>query len=141
MTPRPKGIDTMKISRELKFRGKSINGEWHSGLLSISRGLPGQPGKGHYISNRVGMPWAYQVIPETVGRLVSPKDKKGNPIYEDDIVKHHSNKQGDAFGLVYYNEHEFRINWVKGSSRSDLWNKSEIVGNRFDHPALLEKDE
>jgi hypothetical protein len=69
--------------REIKFRGKGINGEWHKGLLSISQGKPGQPEKGYYISNEAGMPWAYQVRPETIGQLIATID--GQEFYEGDI--------------------------------------------------------
>lgn len=73
--------------REYKFRGKTINDKWVYGLLSISKGLPGQPEKGFYISNKSGMPWAYQVRPETVGEYSGKKDKNKKEIYEDDIVR------------------------------------------------------
>ena len=70
----------MAKMREIKFRGKGINGEWYKGLLSISQGKPGQPEKGYYISNEAGMPWAYQVRPETIGQLIATID--GQEFYE-----------------------------------------------------------
>jgi len=65
-----------------KFRGQGINGDWFTGLLSISHGLGGQPKSGYYICNSCGMPWAYNVRPETVTLISSPA-----PPDRDDKVK------------------------------------------------------
>ncbi|MFW5804703.1 MAG: YopX family protein [bacterium] len=144
--------------REIEFRGKSVNGEWYYGLLSISQGKSGQPKKGYYISNKAGMPWAYQIIPETVGQYTGLKDNKrtkehpkGQEIYEGDILKISVDKDKvhnewqknikPEFAEVSFNN--FHWNCSKGKGKS-LYNYStigfviiEVVGNIYENPELL----
>jgi hypothetical protein len=133
--------------REIKFRGKDINGHWYYGLLSISPGyIKGlRPEKGYYISNSAGQPWAFQVRPETVAQYTERKDKNGVEIYERDIIY-----------PVGYNHSMYRheIKFISGSfgyyDTTQTWyslysldkNKWEIIGNIDDNPELMKvKDE
>ena len=51
---------------EYEFMGKDINGDWHRGNLSVLKVRVGCAEPGSYISNRAGLPFAFQVRPETV---------------------------------------------------------------------------
>jgi hypothetical protein len=126
--------------RVIKFRGKDTNGKWHFGLLSISQGRPGQPEKGYYISNGCGCPWAYEVIPETLGQYTEVVDFYNSEIYECDIVKR--SETGNLYEVFFYNGtfevrlliHEFE------TALSSIY-PMKLIGNKFDNPELLKKVE
>lgn len=112
--------------REILFRGQDIHGEWHIGLVA-------HIGNAWYISNKAGVATAYEVIPKTIGQYTGLKDKKGNKIFEGDIVK---------FGSFIPGAEEYmgEINWDYSlfDEYKYVWNiKCEVVGNIHDNIDLL----
>jgi hypothetical protein len=140
------------MNRTIKFSGKSVNGDWCYGLLSESQGKSMQPPKGFYISNKCGMPWAYQIRPETVGQFTGLKDKNGKEIYEGDIIERRllPTKRICTRSIVKYADRHaaFAINDINGSIIEDhldsilqMEYEIEVIGNIHDNPELLKQEE
>lgn len=131
------------MKRDIKFRGQTMDGKWVYGLLQKSTGQPGQPPAGIYVSNSVGMPWAYQVRPETVGQFTSLLDKNGKEIYEGDIIGGGKTTAGTiiAWRVVFHFD-----GWKTGGGshtphrpNKGFWKRCEIIGNIHEHSELLAK--
>ena len=71
--------------REIKFKGKSLSGEWCYGNLAVTQQKIHNVDAGVYISNALGAP--YKVRPETVCEYIGYSDIRGIDIYEGDILK------------------------------------------------------
>ena len=135
------------------FRGKRIdNGEWVIGNR-IDDGVTGQVfihtvGNSVNESDKVGEEGclqfvAFEVAPATICQCTGLKDKNGNLIWENDIIRC---KVGTA--KVIWDKSEWRIEWLK----NDLWRKDlyywavediqrvVVIGNIFNNPESLESE-
>ena len=124
--------------REILFKAKTFNGKWVQGLLAHKDNK-------WYISNKEGMPFAFEVRPETIGQHTGLKDKNGNKIWENDIVN-----KVDTNGLGYHRERKCKVSfdalgyWLLTTEYGDgYWlgefdsEQLEVIGNIFDNPELL----
>lgn len=127
--------------RPIKFRGLSLNGTWHYGLPTIlTEDLDSIRKKGTYISNRVGVPMAYAIRPETLTEYTGLLDKNGKEIYERDIVNtgHRNIKnliviyRDGGFSAEGYEMGDIGIN-----PDASLLRNCEVIGNVYEHLNLL----
>lgn len=116
--------------REILFKAKRIdNGEWVEGLLTVMWGQ-------YHIINPNDENTAYPIDSETVCQYTGLKDKRGNKIWENDVIR-----DSVIFGAV-----EWESEWAKfilndvldGIQNYEEWfSETEVVGNKFDNPELL----
>jgi len=124
--------------REIKFRGKTLKGEWIYGYLmnmhSDDRLFIGTwKNIGGEATVKDELFFSYkEVDPKTVGQYTGLKDSKGVEIYEGDIINY---SNGFKIYEVKWNNnsHEFKLH-----DRNQKHNM-EIIGNIYEHPELLPK--
>ena len=130
--------------RKILFRGKQVdNGEWVEGYLT-RRPSAIQYGA-HYSPWFIDKPPSdpddsggfYNVDCETVGQFTGLTDRKGNRIFEGDIVKY----DGDGIYRIGYVDGVYRLFNAKGRYSVSVHNNYsylEVIGNIHDNPELLE---
>jgi uncharacterized phage protein (TIGR01671 family) len=130
-----------------KFRGKTIKGFLVVGYVSVvtDKGAGVEPGT--YISNGIGLPFAYEVDPKTVGQSTGLKDKNGVEVFQGDVVVHEEGEYSYK-GVVLKDKYYFYIEGVNindSFSFDDISNTLigeadlEVIGNIFENPELLEQ--
>ena len=147
--------------REILFKAKTISGNWVNGLLANKDDK-------WYISNKAGMPFAYDVRPETICQFTGLCDKNGKKICENDILMCHGNSE-DLVKTVFG---EFGVRNIETGSIVDKvvgWHyeiiptdaisrcepfcysmpltkyyidrcEMEVIGNIFDNKELLQEE-
>lgn len=146
------------------FKGKRVdNGEWVIGhyvkglnMFAKEVHLIFEPTTIFYSSGKTD--GRNEIDPDTICQCTGLKDKNGNLIWENDIVK---DLFSDVYAQIKYGSYQscfdstkvehigFYVNWFgryAKSRRKDLgyWINmvdTEIVGNTFDNPELLESEE
>lgn len=118
--------------REYLFKAQTCNGQWVIGLLA-------HKGDKWYISNKAGMPFAYEVRPETISQYTGMDDRDGTKIFDNDICEAYCNIYTIAWddGNARYEARQY------GCTMDDLdmffASSCKVIGNRFDNPELLER--
>lgn len=128
------------------FKAKRLdNGEWVQGALfnGESHCIIGQEIKFSPYTEHECKIVGYEVDRDTICQCTGLKDKNGKLIWENDIIK-------CKFGIAVavWDKSEWRIKLVKDNIwRKDLhyWavednQRTEVIGNIFDNPELLESE-
>ena len=128
------------------FKAKRIdNGEWVQGSCVYTFA----PSKGYVVGIMVE---SYFIVEEngnmvsidknTICQCTGLKDKNGNLIWENDIVKFKRRDDKEFVGEISYVEH-YGAFFVIHSGCSDnqlyAFGDYEVIGNIFDNPELLER--
>lgn len=122
------------MNDRFKFRGMTLGGEWVYGNLAIISEKIKSCGMtidaGYYISNKVGMPFAYPVRPETIGQCTGLKDKNDKLIYENDYVKY----KGNIY-KVFWNKTKISLENILNNDIIDIqeFDYMEIIGNEHEN--------
>ena len=148
------------MNREIKFRGfwKDIDGKLHYKIGNLNI-VNNKEHTGCYISNDYGSPFAYKVIPETIGQYTGLKDKNGKEIYEGDICigNDHIENDNEKFIIKYgkyktdewkdkysCNTYQFGLyaEFIKTKSQVHLVspNGIEVIGNIYESEVTNAKD-
>ena len=131
--------------REIKFRGKTANGEWAYGSLVYSKNI--QPaiyfevGKGSVKT----FDFVY-VRPETVGQFTGLHDKHGVEIFEGDVLSYEDvagvkDGIGNVLFGLFYGAWIVFVDDYEENPLSDVAYSCEVIGKIHDNPELQEVGE
>lgn len=122
--------------REILFRGKNpVSGEWAYGSLILEKNAFDERLILAIISDADGNETL--VNPETVGQYTGLDDKTGTKIFEGDIVKVENALVRGIFAVEYGTNASFIVSC--GERRYFLGGcNSEVIGNIYDNPELME---
>lgn len=129
--------------REIKFRGKTKEGEWVYGDLETRR-LDGRCFIHTYTEDRLYYT-QFEILPDTIGQYTGLMDANGKEIYEGDIVRYRLTderyKKNPRYSNLPIHYDESQAKFEAGNIYWDTLrsNKVEVIGNVHDDPELIEK--
>ena len=113
------------------FKAKDCNSIWRAGLLI---GL--QEGR-CAIEEKDGSKWACNS--KTICQCTGLKDKNGNLVWENDVVRIKYDDDFSEVGWIKYSNCGVRYNFVFGTEIYSIDDSCdiEVIGNIFDNPELI----
>lgn len=135
----------MDEMREILFRAKRIdNGEWVEGDLRQDRDLGTAYISGwDYYTTEGGLerePFECEIKLETLCQFTGLKDKNGNRIWENNIVRI-KNSMDEGIGNIEFYGGMWYVDGEPSNSLHDIVEyddgELEVIGNIFDTPELL----
>ena len=128
--------------REILVRGKI------QGLTDWQYGYYAKSGENHFILLDTDSEDNYSIVdPETVGQYTGLTDKKGNKIFEGDIMifckgaTHPFEIKWDGLGWKMFTADGKRIKDAFESGEIQHIQTSEVIGNIYDNPEFLRGEE
>lgn len=121
--------------REIEFRGKKINfmsSEWVFGYYDGSDSCD-------QIIDSTGA--FHKVLPATLGQYTGLKDRKGNKVFEGDVVEFKSEFDYKHKGVVKWQCSGGYMVWNELEQGARIWDGivSKVIGNVFDDSKLNKK--
>ena len=131
------------MDREILFRGKRTdNGEWIKGFLFSTIDHTYIAYRNQYDDDLFFSPEAVfiEALPETVCQYTGLTDRNGRKIFEGDIIQFEKKKYSVVWldGTASFAAKPFEDGRCRPCMNCGTMKVSEVVGNIFDSPELLE---
>lgn len=129
------------------YKAKRLdNGEWVQGCI-VRYGFTNQE-KWYIVPDYASDLYSFLIDKNTICQCTGLKDKNGNPIGENDVVK---DKHGNFYKTFWQNNY-YQFSWICVKSdvfsigtKWDLWSfrsfEIEVIGNIFDNPELIKESD
>lgn len=126
--------DEDRKMREIEFRGKKINylsSEWVFGFYEEING-------DSQIIDKFGN--SFLILPKTLGQFTGIRDKKGNKVFDGDVVEMACGVQSKHKGVVKWSRDSYIV-WNKQESGVRTMDGiiTKVIGNVFDDSKLKAK--